>query len=420
MDKIEFRKDFLFGVATASTQIEGGDKGNMWYEWTKNGDKTKDGSTSLRANSHWEDYKSHIDLMASLGFQVYRMSIEWSRIEPSEGAFNDEAIEHYIDEIKYLKSKGIEPLVTLHHFSNPIWFEKLGGFKLKDSYKYFSRYTEFVTRKLIGLVTDFCTINEPNIYAIGCFLYGEWLNEEKSFFTCMKVLRNMTKCHIEAYKIIHDLIPDSRVGIALNMNNFIPKREKNIFDKMQTKFFDRCFNKLMIYAMGYGKYIFPLGLKAKSGEYFDYFGINYYTSNLVSKFSLSVDPSWPVNNLGWGITPFGFDKIINKVHKMFPDKEIFITENGTCDKDDEFRAKYIYDHLAVLSKYDFIKRYYHWTFMDNFEWKEGESARFGLIEYNYDNKTYTIRNSCKFYSEVIKNHYMDKEMLKKYTGEEND
>ena len=420
MEKVEFRKDFLFGVATASTQREGQDKGNMWYEWTKDGNKTKDGSTSLRANNHWEDYRKHIELMEKMGFEVYRMSIEWSRIEPQEGAFSDEAIEHYIDEIKLLKEKNIEPLVTLHHFSNPIWFEKLGGFKRKDAYLYFSRYTDFVTRKLKGLVRDFCTINEPNIYAIGCFLYGEWLNEEKSFSTCMKVLRNMTRCHIEAYKIIHNIIADAKVGIALNMNNFIPKRKNNIFDKMRTNFFDRCFNKMMAYSMGWGKYILPLGVKIKSGDYFDYFGINYYTSNLVSKDGLSVDSSWPQNDLGWGITPFGFDKIINKVHKMFPDKEIYITENGTCDKDDKFRAKYLYDHLEVLSKYDYVKRYYHWTFMDNFEWKEGESACFGLVKFNYDDFSYQVRPSGEFYSEIIKKHYMDKEMLNKYTGEAND
>lgn len=420
MERIEFNKDFLFGVATASTQIEGGDTLNTWYDWSKDHNKTKDGSTSLRANNHWVDYKAHIDLMSELGFQVYRMSIEWSRIEPSEGSFSDEAIEHYIDEIKYLKEKGIEPLVTLHHFSNPIWFERLGGFKRKDAHLYFARYTEFVTRKLVGLVSDFCTINEPNIYAINCFLYGEWLNEEKSFATCMKVLRNMTKSHIEAYKIIHNLIPESRVGIALNMNNFIPKRKNNLIDKIATWFMDRCFNKMMAYSMGWGKYILPLGVKCKKGEFFDYFGINYYTSNLVYKGKLEVDASWPTNNLGWGITPFGFDKIINKVHKMFPDKEIFITENGTCDKDDSFRAKYLYDHLKVLSKYDFIKRYYHWTFMDNFEWKEGESAKFGLVKYNYDDKTYEVRQSCYMYKEIIKNHYMDSELYNKYIGGSDD
>ena len=156
----KLKPELLLGVATASTQIEGGDTNNMWYHWSKNHDKTKDGSDTLLANSHWENYKEHIDLMAELHLKIYRLSIEWSRIEPQEGVFSKEGIEHYIDEIKYLKSKGIEPLVTLHHFSNPIWFDDKGGFKKKKySIERFKKYTEYVAKNLKGLVTDFCTIN---------------------------------------------------------------------------------------------------------------------------------------------------------------------------------------------------------------------------------------------------------------------
>lgn len=417
MEKLEFRKDILFGVATASTQIEGGDTNNTWYNWTKDKNKTKDGSTSLRANNHYVDYKKHIDLMKELGFEIYRLSIEWSRIEPKNGEFSEEAMNHYVDEIKYLLEKGIKPLVTLHHFSNPIWFEEVGGFKRNDSHVFFTRYVTYVIENLKDLVSDYCTINEPNIYAINCFLFGEWLNEEKNFFNCMKVLRNMTKCHIESYKLIHSLVKDAKVGIALNLNNFIAQRENNIFDKIGRKYYDHCFNDLMIKAMGYGKYELPLGIKKKSGEYFDYFGINYYSSNTVKGFSIGKDDSWPRNDLDWGITPFGFDTIINKVHKMFPDKEIFITENGTCDRDDKFRAKYLFDHLKVLNNYGFIKRYYHWTFMDNFEWKEGESARFGLVKYNYEDHSYEVRNSGLFYKEIIEKRYVDDEMYGKYIKE---
>ena len=414
MEKIELRKDLLLGVATASTQIEGGDTNNTWYEWTKDGNKTKDGSTSLRANNHYADYKKHIDLMAEMGLEIYRMSIEWSRVEPNNGEFNKDAMDHYIDEIKYLKEKGIEPLVTLHHFSNPIWFEELGGFKRKDSHFYFIRYVSYVVSNLNGLVTDFCTINEPNIYAVNCFLYGEWLNEEKNYFNCMKVLRNMSKCHIEAYKLIHSLIKNSKVGIALNLINFIPQRKNNIFDRLGKKIYDYCFNDLMSYSMGYGKYMFPMRIKAKQGNFFDYFGINYYSSNTIKGFKMGKDDSWPRNDLDWGITPFGFDAIINKIHMMFPDKEIFITENGTCDKLDKFRSKYLFDHLKIANNYGFIKRYYHWTFMDNFEWKEGESACFGLVKYNYDNHTYEMRKSGLFYKDIINKRYIDDEIYNKY------
>ena len=174
--------NLLLGVATSATQIEGGDTNNTWYDWTKNHDKTRDGSDTLLANSHWENYKEHIDLMKELNFQIYRMSIEWSRIEIDEDVFSMENMNHYIDEINYLKSKGIKVLVTLHHFSNPIWFDKKGGFKnRKFCVQRFTKYAAFVAKNLNGIVDEFCTINEPNTYTVLTYLVGEWVQQEKSW-----------------------------------------------------------------------------------------------------------------------------------------------------------------------------------------------------------------------------------------------
>lgn len=406
--------DLLFGVATASTQIEGGDKNNTWYEWTKNHDKTKDKTDSLLANSHWENYKKHIDLMKELHIQTYRMSLEWSRIEPSEGHFDQEAMDRYIDEIKYLISKGILPLVTLHHFSNPLWFEKNGGFKNKKyAIKCFSRYTRHVVSHLKEYVHDYCTINEPNVYTMQCFMFGEWLNEEKNFFTAMKVLRVLAKCHIEAYKIIHEIDRHAKVGIALNITDFVPERNYNIFDKIGAWFFDRGFNLSIANAMGYGKLIFPLGLSMKKGEYFDYLGINYYTTHTVKGFKNGVPKNRKYNDLGWAITPDHFRKVVIRFHNIFK-KDVYITENGTCDKLDAFRPQYIYDHLLAISDLYFVKRYYYWTFMDNFEWKEGQEPCFGLVEYNYKDKTYTPRPSAYLYKEIIDTYEINEEMMKRY------
>lgn len=417
---IKFNEELLFGVATASTQIEGGDKNNTWYDWTKNHDKTRDHTDCLLANSHWENYKAHIDLMKELNIQIYRLSLEWSRIEPSEGVFDEEAINHYRDEIIYLQSKGIKPLVTLHHFSNPIWFEKKGGFKKrKYSLECFSRYTKYVVEHLKDLVTDWCTINEPNVYATSCFLFGEWINEEKNFFTTMKVLRHMARCHIGAYKIIHEIQPDALVGIALNINTFVPKRPKNIFDKLGAWFFDRGFNMCPAYAMGYGKLLFPMGMTVKKGDYFDYFGINYYTSHEMKGFNNQFLSNRKHNDLGWSITPDMFRMEIQRMYKKF-NKPIFITENGTADKNDAFRKEFIIDHLTALADLPYVKRYYHWSFMDNYEWKEGQEPCFGIVEYHYEDATYTPRESAYLYKDIIAKHEISDEMIKKYKGEQND
>ena len=416
---MKLREDLLLGVATASTQIEGGDKNNTWYDWTKNHDKTKDKCDCLLANSHWENYKEHIDLMKELHFQIYRLSIEWSRIEPSEGEFDIEAMNHYIDEIKYLLEKGIKPLVTLHHFSNPIWFEKKDGFKKqKYAVECFKRYTRYVVSHLGEYVNEWCTINEPNVYAVCVFYAGQWLNEERSFSSTIKVLRSMAKCHIEAYKIIHELVKDAKVGIALNITHFIPERKNNLIDKLGTWFHDRSFNLAIAYAMGYGKLIFPMGCSCKNGEYFDYMGINYYTTHTCRGMEEGFPGGRTYNDLGWAITPDNFRLEVLRFYKLFK-KEIYITENGTCDANDAFRAQYLRDHLLAISDLDFVKRYYHWTFMDNFEWKEGYTARFGLVAYDYENKTYTPRQSAYLYKEIIDKHEIDEDMMTRYNLKEN-
>lgn len=419
MDKITFSKDFKFGVATASTQIEGGDTNNTWYEWTKDGKNTKDGTTCFRANNHWNKYKEHIDLMKDFNIQIYRLSLEWSRIEPKEGEFNKEAMEHYIDEIKYMKSKGIEPLVTLHHFSNPIWFEKLGGFKKKKCVFYFERYTRYVAESLKGLVDEFCTINEPNVYAVECFLFGEWINQQKNFFTCMSVMRHLADSHIAAYKTLHEVIPECKVGIACNMNHFIPKNPNKKKDVRWAKFYNQAYNEAICYAMGQGKLIFPLGKRKAQGDFFDYFGVNYYITNTCDGSKMGFDPSWPVDDMNRGTAAFGFRAICEHFHSLFPAKPIYITENGTCDRDDSDRCQFLYDHLKAIHDLDYVKRFYQWSFLDNFEWNWGEDQKFGLVEYDYENDVCKPRRSCYMYSEVITNNGFTDEIVKKYEIKEN-
>ena len=352
--------------------------------------------------------------MADMGLEIYRMSLEWARIEPEEGVFSEEAMNRYIDEIKLLQSYGIKPLVSLHHFSNPVWFENKGGFLNKKSVEMFKPYVRFVAEHLKDINHEYCTINEPNIYAINAYLFGEWLAEIKSVRKASRVSKNMVDAHVEAYKILHEVDKDAYVGFACNVGCFYPANKKNPFYRLETRMYNRMFNNAFMESMAWGKHMFPAGfLGHKKGKFYDFIGFNYYTRNEVAHFKYMPTSGFDKNDLGWDIYPEGLKEMAERYHKMF-NADIWITENGTCDAKDAFRTKYIYDHIKAIADLPYVKRYYHWTFMDNFEWKEGEAAKFGLVEYDYENDKKTIRKSGHFYSDMIKNRGVNEEMIKKY------
>lgn len=165
------------GVATASAQIEGGNVGSNWNYYSDLG-KITDGSNVNRACDHWNRYVEDIALLKSLNIKYYRMSIEWARIEIRPGVFDEDAINHYRDEMIRMKNEGIEILLTLYHFSHPQWFELMGSFEKKENIPIFLRFVSKVVNAFGDLVSEFCTLNEPNVYAVNGFFFGEWLQEK--------------------------------------------------------------------------------------------------------------------------------------------------------------------------------------------------------------------------------------------------
>jgi len=405
------------GCATAAAQIEGGDKNNSWYAWSQVDGHIRGGATTLRANQHWRLYKEDLRLMSEMGIKDYRFGIEWSRIEPAEGVFDQEAMEHYRSEIRTMIEYGIRPLVTLHHFSNPLWFEKKGAFERPGSVADFRKYAAYVTEHLKDLCRDFVTINEPNIYAVNGYVYGTWPPGKKSVSAAFKVMRNLTLCHLHVYRDIHELYgsKEVRVGFANHMCVFIPY-SKNPFYACEAKILAWLFQGAITKSMLTGRLSFPLGCTSPlgKGRYYDFIGINYYTRNAVAHFGLKDLPGRPRNDLGWDIYPEGLTMLCKELHKKYP-APIWITENGTCDKEDRFRSAYIYDHLRQIADEKLaVERYYHWTFIDNFEWAEGESAPFGLVRCNFETQERTIRPSGHFYTEIIMSRKVTDSMIERY------
>ncbi len=401
------KDDLLLGVASSATQIEGGDDNHNWARFAAEG-KVKDGTSPLRANDHYRRFREDIDLMADMGIQIYRLGIEWSRIEPAEGQFSDEALAHYREEIDYLLEKGIRPLVTLHHFTNPLWFEDRGGFAASDSVALFMRYVGRVMEALGDAVAEYITINEPNVYATNSFFYGEWPPEKRSLTALVKVFSNMTACHIEAYEFIHRWRRErgytgTAVSFANHLRVFAPQNPKNPWHVVAAKLTDWLFQGAITKAMMTGKCRFPVcrrkGIKA--GRYYDFIGINYYSRSTVSGIADGVAQGAYKNDLGWELYPEGLLTLADRLYHTY-EAPVYVTENGTCDNTDAFRAKFIYDQLSLLaSRPNAVARYYHWSFTDNFEWKEGESARFGLVHVDYDTQKRTVKDSGRFYASVI-------------------
>jgi beta-glucosidase len=410
----------VLGCATAATQIEGGDKNNSWYAWAQKPGKIEDGTSPERANQHWNRFEQDLSLMSHMGIKHYRFGIEWSRIEPSEGVFDDAAMEHYRTEIKCMLSHGIQPLVTLHHFSNPIWFEKKGAFEHKSCIPIFRRYASYVISNLSDLCSDFVTINEPNVYAVFGYVYGTWPPGQTKLLRSFRVLKHLTLCHLHTYQDIHAAYKDRpvRVGFANHLRVFVPYG-KGPIDAIQSKIMEYLFQGALTKSMSTGQLAFPVGFGAPlgKGRFYDYIGINYYTRSVTRNFSEMICTDLPTNDLGWDIYPEGLSILCKEQYKKYR-APIWITENGTCDKEDDFRSAFIYDHLKQIRDDALpVERYYHWTFMDNFEWAEGESAPFGLVACDFATQTRKIRPSGHFYHDLIRekgvtqamiNHYLDK------------
>lgn len=419
---MEFRlKDnFLLGAASAATQIEGGDQNNNWYDWYRQG-YIKDDSDPSVATDHYNRWQEDLALMQEMGLQCYRMGIEWSRVEPADGFFDERAIAHYRQEIQALHDAGIPVLLTLHHFSNPLWLEERGAFAQRDNITYYLRYVRKMVESLGDLVSEYITVNEPNVYAFNSYFQGIWPPGHKSFLEMGRVMTNLAAAHIEAYGLIRKTrlqmgFQDTKVGFANHLRVFTPKDEASPVHRFWASRVEQLFQGSLTRAMCMGKASFPIGSHPSivSGRYCDFHGVNYYTRSTVSGPADGTAENCETNDLGWEIYPRGIVQVCQKLHDLLP-RPIYITENGTCDNADRFRARYIAEHLQALSESDLpIERYYHWCFCDNWEWIEGASARFGLVHVDYETQKRTIKRSGEFYQKLIAAHSVSEDLYQEY------
>ena len=312
-------------------------------------------------------------------------------------------------------------LLTLHHFTNPMWFERLGAFARRENIPLFLRFVEKAVECFGDLVSEYITINEPNVYAYFGYYTGEWPPGVRSMSQMCRVMSNLCVCHILAYERIHTMraeqgYEDTMVSFAAHLRVFEPRNARNPFHIMATRLSERMFQGAMSRAFLTGRFSWPLYNTGKlpEGRYADFLGLNYYTRSFMAGLSEQQTIGVPINDLGWEIYPQGLEQTAGKLYDILP-LPIYVTENGTCDSDDSFRSLFIYDHLKVITESDLpFAAYYHWCFTDNFEWLEGENARFGIVHIDYETSARRIKKSGEFLSAVLKAGGVTQAIMEEY------
>ena len=427
---IHFPNSFAWGTATAAHQVEGNNTNNNWYDWEhqldeNNQPRIHNGDKSILAADHWNRYPDDIKLMKDLGVNHYRFSIEWSKIEPQNGNYNAESIQHYRDLCDSLIKNNITPVVTLHHFTHPTWFEKLGAFEKKENIDHFIEYSEYAFNNLKDLVPIWCTINEPSVFVSQGYFNGIFPPGKKDPVLAATVLENLLFAHTKTYKHLKSLNggDNAQIGLVKNIFQFDPLRRWHILDWAFSKVLNNVFthSTLDYFKKGYSTFSLP-GMVKKHMENndavgaMDFIGLNYYSrmhvkgqANLTEPFVFEKRAKDIQTDMDYALYPEGFYEALHTISTL--KKPIYVTENGVADQGNNIREIFIKRYLYALHKglqdgLD-IRGYFYWTLMDNFEWSEGYKMKFGLYEVDFETQERTLRESSNLFAKMVKKPGVD-------------
>ena len=389
---LKFPDGFLWGAGTSAHQVEGNNIYNDWWEWEQKHQPPH--LRSGQACDQYNRYEHDFDLAKSLNHNAHRLSIEWSRIEPKENEWNYEAIEHYIKLLKKLKELNLKVMLTLWHFTLPLWVAQKGGWENRQTVKYFQRFIEKIAPEIAEYVDFWVTLNEPTVYIYELYVAREWPNAKKSFWGQIKTYLNLTSAHKKAYQYLHKNYPHKPVGIANNIQSFETYHKHSLIEQASVMLTDITVNHLF--------YFFTQGAH-------DFLGINYYfhhrfkdTKDLIPKDIDASRQSRDVSDLGWEIYPEGIFDVLADLSDHIP---IYITECGIASTNDDRRNRFLITYLhevarAIKSGVN-VKGFFYWSLIDNFEWHRGFDPRFGLIEIEYATQKRIVRPSALVYADII-------------------
>jgi beta-glucosidase len=427
-------KDFLYGVATASFQIEGGAKDRLpciWDTFCNTPGKVIDGSNGDIACNHFNLWEQDIELIDSLGVDAYRLSISWPRVMTESGELNPDGVNYYIRILDALKSKNIKAFVTLYHWDLPQHLEDNGGWLNRDTAYKFRDYADLITTAFGDRVHSYATLNEPFCssflgYEIGIHAPGIVGKEYGR-----KAAHHLLLAHGLAMEVLAKNSPNSLNGIVLNFTPCYPESESDA-DKKATAFADDYFNQWYIKPIFDAEYpaIIEDLPKAHQPDIqegdmeiiahpTDFLGINFYTRAIYRADNeerfFQIDPPEPTTDIGWEIYPKAFTELLTSLNEKYTLPPVYITENGAAMADksidgsvaDIDRVDYYQQHLNAVN--DAIEQgvnvqgYFAWSLMDNFEWAEGYLKRFGIVYVDYKTQKRTIKTSGLAYKALISN-----------------
>lgn len=436
-------KSFIWGAATASYQIEGawsedGKGASIWDTFCRQEGKIQGNMTGDITCDHYHLWQKDVQLMRELNLQAYRFSLSWPRILPdgTTKLINEKGLEFYDKLIDSLLEANILPFVTLYHWDLPQNLQDMGGWGVRETALRFAEFVELVAHRYKDRVKHWITINEPYVAAFAGHLHGVHAPGKQSPVLAMLASHHLMLAHGKAVKVLRSITQLSEIGIALNLSPVFPFDPNSEDDQFAAQNYFLYLNRLflnLIYHKQYPKEILEMANKNQKdfssflnailpqdleeiGQEIDYLGVNYYTKTVVKldlqaplfKACLTEIVKNKYSDL-WDYYPEGLSYVLDMLQTLYQPKKIYITENGTAiseKQNDQARIEYIQAHLnqieLAMKKGVNIQGYFVWSLLDNFEWSYGFSKRFGLIYVNFETQERHLKQSAKWYAELIK------------------
>ncbi|WP_186577102.1 GH1 family beta-glucosidase [Aquibacillus kalidii] len=443
---IQFPKDMKWGTATASYQIEGatnegGRGGSIWDTFSKTPGKVLNGDNGDVACDSYHRYEEDVQLMKELGIDVYRFSVAWPRIFPNgTGEVNQEGLDYYHRLVDELLEAGIEPMCTLYHWDLPQALQDKGGWNNRETIDAFVNYSETMFKEFSGKIKYWITLNEPWCIAFLSNYIGLHAPGNQNLQLATQISHHLLVAHGKTVQKFRELGINGEIGYAPNTTWLHPYSNK-------LEDIDACRREVGWYIEWFMDPVFKgeypdfmvewfkkkgVELVIEDGDMetinqpIDFLGINYYTGH-VARYKENeglldwelVEFGYQRTDIGWPIYPEGFYNVLTHITDRYGDVPIYITENGSCYNDepvdgrvrDNGRIDYLQQHLTALSRAIEsgvnVKGYLTWSLLDNFEWAEGYSKRFGIVHVNYRTLERTKKDSYYWFKQAISNKWFE-------------